>query len=514
MATGTEAVKYALRMEGITHAFPGVLANDHIHLAVRRGTFHAVIGENGAGKSTLLNILFGKFPPDEGRIWIEGEEVTGRLNSSADAIKSGIGLVSQHYSLIPALTVLENLLLGAEEQWIIPFAKAVEPGKKLAEQLGMEALDFFQPASQLSVASRQKVEILKALYRGAKILLLDEPTATLAPSESDTLFALLKRLRDKGITVVFVTHKLREVMTHSDAVTVLRSGKNAGDFQTAQTTPGELLRAMIGEKTGPGNRRESSIEATEARVLLEIRKLSVSTGGIKRLHEVDLQLNTGEILGIAGVDGSGQSELVEAVLGLRKVDSGEICLNGSPINSMNTGRRREAGLGYIAEDRHDRGMIDTFTVAENYVLGLERRKAFGGGLLLNWRKIAEKTRTMLTEYDVRLGSDGALTRAGSLSGGNQQKLVVARELDAQPSVLLACQPTRGLDVNASATVHQRLQNARDNGVGVMLFSLDLDETLALSDRIAVLYNGRVAGVLARKDATSERVGALMTGAVD
>ena len=527
--------EYIVQMENITKRFPGVIANQNVHLRVAPGTFHAVIGENGAGKSTLLNILYGRYRPDAGRIFIAGEEVTNRLNSPGDAIRRGVGLVSQHYALIPALTVIENVMLGAEgsPSGILQPRRAGARIHALAQQLGLDGLDLNARAERLSVAAQQKVEILKALYRGARILLLDEPTATLAPQEVDALFALLHTLAAQGATILFVTHKLREVMAHSHQVSVLRAGQTVGDFLTAQTDEQELLHAMIGARTnratllnvegeeGVRGRGGASVSylsppmsgAQGSSPLMQIEGVTARNArGATAVQNVSLNVGRGEILGIAGVDGSGQRELSEAVVGLRRMETGRLFLDGVDITRLSVRQRQRAGIAYIPEDRHKSGMILDFSIAENYLLGHEREAAWGGGVTLSPQTLLRRAQTMVQRYDVRGGTQGGTAPGGALSGGNQQKVVFARAMDSGPRLLVACQPTRGLDVEASRFVYKTLQDARADGLGVLLFSLDLDEVLRLSDRVAVMFNGQVAGILGRDEATPDRIGALMTGA--
>ena len=508
-----------IRMEQITKRFPGIVANDRVDLTVRASGFHAVIGENGAGKSTLLNILYGLYRADEGRIMLRGEDVTQAFHSPADAIRRGVGLVSQHYALIPALSMIENVMLGAEPVGfggVLNRRAAAERIAGLAERLGLSDLDLNQRAERLSVAAQQKVEILKALFRGANLLLLDEPTATLAPQEADALFVLLHSLVKEGATVVFVTHKLREVMTHSDAVTVLRAGRNAGDFRTADTDEQELLRCMIGERAP----RPLEVEAPSApaeKPLLRITDLTVRNARHAiSVQNACLELREGEILGIAGVDGSGQRELAEAIVGLRRAETGDLRLTGPSgetlLNPLSVRRRQQSGVAYIPEDRHKAGMVMDFSIAENYLLGHENAPEWGGGVVLNASRLLTRATQMIGDYDVRLGSRDAGSPARNLSGGNQQKVVVARAMDSEPCLLVACQPTRGLDRGATVFVYDTLRQARARGLGILLFSLDLDEILELSDRIAVMFNGRIVGLLDRAEATPERIGALMTGA--
>jgi simple sugar transport system ATP-binding protein len=417
-------------MDGITKRFPGVVANQDVHLHVRAGAFHAVIGENGAGKSTLLNILYGRYGPDTGRIEVNGNPVTAMLRSPADAIRYGIGLVSQHHALIPALTVLENLMLGAEAPQygsLLRPAQAAQRADVLAKQLGLGTIDLNVRAERLSVAAQQKVDILKALYRRANILLLDEPTAMLAPQEADALFALLRTLIQNGNTVVFVTHKLREVMTYSTAVTVLRAGRNAGDFLTTQTNEEELLGCMIGKREeGRGTEREESspIQNPKSKIqnpdspLLQLRDLTVRNA--RRAVAVRLSefsLFPGEIVGVAGVDGSGQRELAEAIVGLRRMETGLLRLNEVDITRLGIRERADRGIAYIPEDRLHVGMVLAFSIAENYLLGHEGDAAWGGGLLLRPRTILSRATDMIGRYGVRVGERGGETLASTLSEG-------------------------------------------------------------------------------------------------
>jgi simple sugar transport system ATP-binding protein len=534
-------------MDGITKRFPGVTANRDVHLHVRPGAFHAVIGENGAGKSTLLNILYGRYAPDTGSILLNGNDVTRALHSPADAIRHGVGLVSQHHALIPAFTVLENIMLGAERPLNGPFLRpdmAAHRAREIAAQLGIVDLDLNLRAEGLSVAAQQKIEILKALYRRAHILLLDEPTAMLAPREADALFVLLHSLVSGGTTIIFVTHKLREVMAHSTAITVLRAGCNAGDFLTAETSEQELLGRMIGEREGReqgqgngasqgevarqfgsrGNRDKQQLvpehlntqppehPTPNTQPLLQLQGLTVRNARrVIAVERVELEVMSGEIVGIAGVDGSGQRELAEAIVGLRRAETGQLLLAGTNFTHLDVRQRQEMGISYIPEDRHHAGMVLDFTIAENYLLGHELQPKWGGGMLLSPKAVLARAADMIQRYRVSTGDRGGETPARALSGGNQQKVVVARALEDAPCLLVACQPTRGLDVGAAGFVYDTLCAARDRGLGVLLFSLDLDEIFTLSDRIAVMFNGRIVGVLPRAAATPESVGALMTG---
>ncbi len=523
----------AIRMENITRHFPGVIANQNVHLQVTQGTFHALIGENGAGKSTLLNILYGRLRPDKGRIFLKGNEVTDSLKTPADAIRHRVGMVSQHYALIPALTVLENVMLGMEPTGalgILQRGKASERIQVLATQLQIAPLDLHIRAEKLSVAAQQKVEILKALYRNAEILLLDEPTATLAPQEAETLFGLLQTLVKRGTTILFVTHKLGEVMAYSQAVTVLRAGKNAGDFATAQTDAHELLHSMIGSRGNlPLQPLNPNVEpesihafageswATPVSIskspLLQVEGVTVRNARQSLLvRDACLDVARGEILGIAGVDGSGQKELAEAIVGLQKLSAGRLFLEGVDFTQTSVAQRKAQGISYIPEDRHHAGLILDFSVAENYLLGQHHEASWGGGAFIHPTLMEARATAMVRQYDVRISDLGPSIPARNLSGGNQQKIVVSRAMESHPRLLVACQPTRGLDVEAARFVYKTLRDARQQGLGILLFSLDLDEILELADRVAVMYNGQVVAVLPRSEATPERVGAWMTGA--
>jgi len=517
-----------IQMANITKSFPGVVANDDVSLAVLPATIHAIIGENGAGKSTLMGILYGRYQPDKGRIRVSGEDV--RIDSPARAIRLGIGMVTQHTTMVPALTVLENIILGAEPSraGFIDSRRASERVSELAGSLGVE-LDLRASAGTLSVAALQKAEILKALFRGARILVLDEPTATLAPQEADSLFRLLHSLRDSGTTILFITHKLREVMAHASRVTVLRGGKCVGDRLTAETTPDDLLALMIGQRSVAASiltelgaspldseptpaylvGREPLVPAA-AMPTLELRDVSVvNRRGAVAVRSISLDVMPGEVLGVAGVDGSGQRELAEAIVGLRPLQSGSIRLDGKDITGRSVGDRLRAGITFIPEDRHREGLVLDFSLAENLLLGRERDRRFGGGALLDLRCIEETGEETVRASRVKVPS--AEVAARNLSGGNQQKVVVARALMGDPRLLVAMQPTRGLDVEAARFVYEQFQTAQQKGLGIILFSLDLDEIFAISDRIAVMFDGRLMGVVPRAEATVDRVGQMMVG---
>jgi general nucleoside transport system ATP-binding protein len=513
-----------IQMANITKQFPGgVLANDDVSLSVAEGTLHAVIGENGAGKSTLMSILFGRIQLDSGRILLRGEDV--KIESPAKAISLGLGMVTQHTTLIPALSVLENIILGNEPGSVIDRRTAISKVTGIAEQLGID-VDWQASAGSLSVAAQQKVEIIKALTRGARILILDEPTATLAPQEAKALFDLLHSLADSGTTILFITHKLSEVLAHSLRVTVLRGGRTVGERDTTETYSEELLAMMIGQRaacpsvplggeapslsglpTPPYQLRPSNSPLVPT---LQVKNITVlNDRRAQALRAVSLEVFPGEIVGVAGVDGSGQRELAEAIVGLRAVRSGAILLDGADISGASVAGRMRKGISYIPEDRRREGLILDFTIAENLLLGRQRDKGFGGGVILSKELGAQGGD--LAVHDHRIRAAGGNVPARTLSGGNQQKVVIARALQGKPRLLVAMQPTRGLDVEAARFVYETLRSAQEEGLAILLFSLDLDEIMEISDRIAVMYNGGIAGALDRKDATVDDIGRLMVG---
>ena len=502
----------AIHMSGIVKSFGPVLANRDAALDVAVGEIHALVGENGAGKSTLMRVLSGLYSPDAGTMEVMGRDVTGW--STADAIAAGVGMVHQHFMLVPTLTVAENVVLGQEitNGPVLDRAAAVQAVRELSQRTGL-AVPPERLVADLSVGEAQRVEILKTLYRGAKILILDEPTAVLSPPEVQELWQVLRALRADGGTVVLITHKLDEVIEVSDAITVMRQGRTVTQMPTAGTTPQDIARAMVGrdvalaldaEYVGSAPRTSDAVHA-----LLEVRDLVVA--GPRRAAAVDrvsFTVAPGEILGIAGVEGNGQTELVEALAGLRAATSGEIILGGRDITRAAVRERGDAGLSHIPEDRHERGLVLDYTVADNLILGQQHR--FTRGAAIDAAKVMENAKRLIERYDIRPAN--AMLPASALSGGNQQKIVVAREMARDFRVLLAAQPTRGVDVGAIEFIHARLREARDQGKAVLLISADLAEVLALSDRVAVMYGGRFVTVLPRAEATPEVLGPYMTGA--
>jgi ABC-type uncharacterized transport system ATPase subunit len=494
-----------LELEGITKQFPGVLANDRIDLDLQKGEVHALLGENGAGKSTLMNILYGLYHPDEGEIRVNGEPV--RITSPRDAIDRGIGMVHQHFMLIPVMTVAENIVLATEPRTgpFIDMEGAKQRVRDLSQRYGL-AVDPDAKIQAITVAQQQRVEILKALYRGARILILDEPTAVLTPQESQELFGIIRSLTEQGESVIFITHKLNEVLVIADRISVLRRGKRVDTVPRQGATEAALARLMVGREV---LLRVEKKPAEAGDVLLEVDGLTVfDDRGLEAVRDVSLEVRKGEIVGVAGVDGNGQSELIDALTGLRKPAAGRIAVLGKDITGASTDDRLHEGLGHIPEDRQRRGLVLDFTLAENIALHDFDQAPFSRLGWLYPRRMVANARRLLQEFDVRGG--GPQTPASSLSGGNQQKVILAREVSRSPQVLIAAQPTRGLDVGASEFIHRRLIEQRDAGRGILLVSFELDEILSLSDRILALYEGQIVGEYT-PDVSEEELGIAMTG---
>jgi simple sugar transport system ATP-binding protein len=478
-----------LEMRGITKRFPGIIADDHVDFDLRRGEVHALLGENGAGKSTLMNILYGLYKADEGEILISGRHLS--FGSAKDAIENGIGMVHQHFMLIPVMTVAENIVLAVEPTtrgYLIDEDGAERRVRELSEQFGL-AVDPHEKIEGITVGQQQRVEILKSLYRGADILILDEPTAVLTPQEAGELFEIIKSLKAEGKSIIFISHKLNEVLEIADRITVLRRGKKIDTVPREGATEQGLAEMMVGREV---LLRVEKPPAHTGDVLLEVEDLHVlDDRGLPAVRTVSFQVRAGEIVGIAGVDGNGQTELIDAITGLRKVQSGTIKVAGREFVHANAREMLDAGVGHIPEDRQRRGLVLEFSIAENIALHdyKEPPDSRWGWLFPN--RLVERARKLISEFDVRGGNP--LTRAAALSGGNQQKLVAAREVARNPKVLIAAQPTRGLDVGAIEYLHRRLVEERDKGRAILLVSLELDEVLSLSDRILVIYEGRIAG---------------------
>jgi ABC-type uncharacterized transport system ATPase subunit len=496
-----------LELRGITKQFPGVLANDHVDFELRRGEVHALLGENGAGKSTLVNILYGLYHADEGEIRIKGEPV--RLHSPRDAINRGIGMVHQHFMLIPVMTVAENIVLANEPTHagvLLDYHAADNRVRELSRTFNF-AIDPDALIESITVGQQQRVEILKALYRHADILILDEPTAVLTPQEAHELFEILETLTREGMSVIFITHKLNEVLEIADRITVLRRGKRIETVDRQGATEEGLARMMVGREV---LLRVDKTAATPADALLRVEDLQVvDQRGLEAVRGVSFEVRGGEIVGLAGVDGNGQTELIDAISGLQRVESGRVTIEGRDVTGAGPSTILDRGLGHIPEDRQRRGLVLEFSLAENIALhDYDKAPDSRWGWLFP-RQLIRRARQLLGQFDVRGG--GPQTRAAALSGGNQQKVVLAREIGREPSVLIAAQPTRGLDVGAIEFVHSRLIDARDNGKAVLLVSLELEEILSLSDRILVIYEGQIVAEHG-PDVSGDQLGIEMTGA--
>ena len=524
----------AVRMSSVEKRFGPVIANAGADLEVAQGEIHALVGENGAGKSTLMRVLAGLYPPDGGRVEVATDgaalrDVTGW--STREAIDAGVGMVHQHFMLVPTLTVAENLILGRElkKGWSLDRAGAEGQVTALSNRTGLR-VDASRLVSDLSVGEAQRVEILKTLYRGAKILILDEPTAVLSPPEVQELWKVLRRLRDDGGTVVLITHKLDEVIEISETITVMRAGRTVGCMRTSEATPRSIAKMMVGRdvslaldgrESGIGNRESMRPEAVpnpESRFpipALEVSDLTVASP--RKPNEVDsvsFTVARGEILGIAGVEGNGQTELIEAITGLRPVRSGTVRIADSSgtlrdVTGHDVRQRADVGLSHIPEDRHRRGLVLDYSIADNLILGLQHRFTGGGGVM-DKSRVSTNAASRIATFDIRPPHESLPSRA--LSGGNQQKIVIAREMGRDFVVLIAAQPTRGVDVGAIEFIHAQLRRARDEGKGILLISADLVEILALSDRVAVMYGGRIVVTLPSGEATPESLGPYMTGA--
>jgi ABC-type uncharacterized transport system ATPase subunit len=494
-----------LEMRGIRKVFPGTVANDDVNLDVRAGEVHALLGENGAGKSTLMNILYGLYKHDGGEILLRGKPID--FGSARDAIQSGIGMVHQHFMLIPVMTVAENIVLGIEpHQGILLDERGAEKRvRELSEQYSL-AVEPGAPVSEITVGQQQRVEILKALYRGADILILDEPTAVLTPQEADELFGIIRQLKADGKSIIFISHKLNEVLAIADRITVLRRGRVIETVPTEGATEESLARAMVGRDV---LLRVEKSPAKPGDVLLSVRDLQVvDDRGIEKVRGMTFDVRAGEIVGIAGVDGNGQTELIDAITGLRKHESGTISVAGRELAHVDARDMLDAGVGHIPEDRQRRGLVLEFSIAENIALhDYAKEPDAKWGWLFPRRMVASAGR-LIKEFDVRGG--GPLTRAGALSGGNQQKLVAAREISRDPKVLIAAQPTRGVDVGAIEYLHRRLVAERDEGRAILLVSLELDEIISLSDRILVIYEGQIVGEHAG-EVSEQEIGLEMLG---
>ena len=495
-----------IEMRDITKVFGEFVANDKINLHLRKGEIHALLGENGAGKSTLMNMLAGLLEPTSGEIVVNGQVVN--LDSPSKAASLGIGMVHQHFMLVEAFTVAENIILGSEstKNGVLDIAGASKEIKALSERYGL-AVDPSAKVADISVGAQQRVEILKTLYRGADILIFDEPTAVLTPSEIDELMAILKNLVKEGKSIILITHKLDEIRAVSDRVTVIRRGKSIETVEIAGATNADLAEMMVGRSVSFKTEKQAS---QPKEVVLSIKDLVVNENrGIPAVKNLSLDVRAGEIVGIAGIDGNGQSELIQAITGLRKVESGSIELKGDSIVGLHPRQITELSVGHVPEDRHRDGLILEMMISENIGLQTYYKEPLSKNGILNYANITSHAKKLMEEFDVRAASE--FVPAGALSGGNQQKAIIAREIDRDPDLLIVSQPTRGLDVGAIEYIHKRLIEERDNGKAVLVVSFELDEILNVSDRIAVIHDGKIQGVVTPETTNKQELGVLMAG---
>lgn len=496
-----------IETRNITKRFPGVVANDDISLGIRKGEIHAVVGENGSGKSTLMSIVYGLYHADSGEILVRGEPTD--ITDPKDAIDLGLGMVFQHFMLVDTLTVAENVILRAEPHRFrfIDHKAAISAVAKLAADYGLR-VDPQAKIADISVGQEQRVEILKALYRHAEVLILDEPTAVLTPQETEELFEVMKNLRDQGNTIVFITHKIKEVLAISDRVSVLRRGKLIGTRNTSETNDRELAEMMVGREV---LLRVEKTPATPGPNVVSVEGLSVrDQRETMAVNDVSLDIKSGEVLGIAGVEGNGQQQLVEAITGLTRPESGRIMLHGNPIQNLSPMKIKKRRVSYIPEDRHKRGLILDYSVSDNLILGLHTDHPFVEHFLLrNEKEIKANAQKLVEEYDIRPPNPDQTIK--TLSGGNQQKVIAAREFSRKPELLVCSQPTRGLDIGAIEFIHKEIIRQRDQGTAVLLVSAELDEILSLSDRIAVMYDGKIVAVVPAEQADERQLGYLMLG---
>ncbi|MGH2332125.1 ABC transporter ATP-binding protein [Thermoanaerobacter mathranii] len=494
-----------LEVKNITKVFPKVVANDNVNLTVEKGEIHAILGENGAGKSTLMNIIYGLYKPDSGKLIFDGEELN--LSGPHEAIEKGIGMVHQHFMLIPVLTVAENIVLGAEPKGITyDRKKANELIREISKKYHLE-IEPEAKVKDLSVGLQQRVEILKAFYRKAKLLILDEPTAMLTPQEIEKLFEIMRGLVKQGMSIIFISHKLEEVLEISDRVTVMRRGKTVGTLNTKETNEQELANLMVGREVVL---RIEKSEYKPGDVVLSVKNLNVvDQQNVPKVKNVSFEIHEGEIFGLAGIDGNGQLELVEAIMGLRPKKSGNILFYGKDVTNFTTRQLYREGISYIPQDRQADGLVLDFTIAENLILREYKDSAYSRHGVIQYKKVYENAERKVKEFDIR--PPEYMLKARGLSGGNQQKVILAREVGYNPKLLIAVQPTRGMDVGAIEYIHKRILELRDRGAAVFLISLELEEIMSLSDRIGVIYNGQLMDILDGKTATREQIGMLMAG---
>ncbi|MFW6273479.1 MAG: ABC transporter ATP-binding protein [Halanaerobium sp.] len=497
---------YILDMQNITKIFPGVKANDNVNLAIKKGEIHALVGENGAGKTTLMNVLYGLYKPDGGEVFFKGEKV--ELKEPQDAINLGIGMVHQHFMLVDPLTVTENIILGNEPRNGIKLdrKKAKKEVQDISQKYGLY-VDPDAKIRDIPVGMEQRAEIIKTLYRGAELLIFDEPTAVLTPQEIKELFEIFKSLKEQGKTIIFITHKLKEVKAISDRITVLRDGKSVDTVITEDVTQEDVAELMVGRQV------LLQVEKTDAKPgekIFEVKDLNVNDNrDIRAVNDVSFSVYKGEILGIAGVEGNGQTQLIEALTGLRDIESGKIMLRDKDISDFNAREIKREKVAHIPEDRHKHGLIMDFDLKENVILGYHDLEPFSKNGIMKYESIADYTQKLIEEYDIR--GAGMQSQAKNLSGGNQQKLIVAREFSHDPEFLIASQPTRGVDVGSIEFIHKQIIDRRDAGAAVLLVSAELNEILSLSDRIAVIFEGEIVDILKASETDEMELGRLMTG---
>lgn len=500
-------MEYVVEMLNIRKEFPGIVANDDITLQLRKGEIHALLGENGAGKSTLMGMLFGMYQPDRGSINVKGKKV--KISSPNVANDLGIGMVHQHFKLVDTFTVTENIILGSEpEKFLtVDIKSAAKKIEELSKQYGLN-VDPYAKIEDISVGMQQRVEILKMLYRNADVLIFDEPTAVLTPSEIKELIDIMKGLIKEGKSIIIITHKLKEIKAAANRCTVIRRGKYIGTVDVADTSEAEMAKMMVGRQV---SFKVEKKDANPTNVVLKVENLSVKNNKkVLGLKNFSLEVRAGEIVGIAGVEGNGQTELVEALTGMRPIDSGSIIFKEKDITKTSIKSRNDSGIAHIPEDRHKRGLVLDYTMEDNMVLKVYDKKPFSKNGLINRQKIAEYANKIIKSFDVRSG-EGGQSIARSLSGGNQQKGVIGREIESNPELLIAVQPTRGLDVGSIEYIHKRLVEQRDNGKAILLVSLELDEVLNVSDRIAIINNGELIGIVDSKETNENEVGLMMAG---
>lgn len=500
-------MSYVVEMLNIRKEFPGIVANDNITLTLKKGEIHALLGENGAGKSTLMGVLFGMYQPEKGVVKVNGKEV--RITNPNVANRLGIGMVHQHFKLVENFTVTENIILGSEplKGMVLDIDKAAKRIEELSKHYGLN-VDPHAKIEDISVGMQQRVEILKMLYREADVLILDEPTAVLTPAEIDELMKIMRNLIKEGKSIIIITHKLKEIKAVADRCTVIRRGKGIGTVNVAEASEASLAEMMVGRHV---SFKVDKKEGTPGEVVLKIDSLSVKNNRkVMGLKDFSLEVRTGEIVGIAGVEGNGQTELIEAITGLRKAESGSIQIDGTEITSLPVRERLEKGMSHIPEDRHKRGLVLDYSLQENMVLQIYNKKPFSKNGILNKNAMKTYAQNILTNFDVRSG-EGAVSIARTLSGGNQQKAIIGRELELDPKLLICVQPTRGLDVGSIEYIHKRIVEHRDKGNAVLLVSLELDEILQLSDRIAIVNNGELVGTVNAAETNENEVGLMMAG---